>query len=429
MGGMTSLLNKYLKQYVIYMTVIMLCSSPLFIFIFQMFYIRHLDGLLVSTGDDFIENRLPDFTFHENDIWNKYDEHIKVLLYDSTYILNRAITEPLCKPDKKQEHPYRVIYRKIEIKGKPHILMCRVPMMETNIFLKVFIIQLLLILAILFIASIVGHRHLAKKLWSPFYKSLKKIEHYNLEQGEIPVFEKSDIQEFSNLNMILSNLISNNLQIYKQQKEFIENASHELQTPIAVFQSKLDVVIQNPHLSEEQINNLRTLYGILSRLARLNKNLLLLAKMDNNQFKDLHTVDFIEFLKKSLYYFKDQTQAQGIRKISKINPPLTIKANESLLESLVNNLMANAILHNISEGGTITIEVVNNTFSVSNTGKAQALDTNKIFKRFSRTTEEKRGNGLGLSIVYQICKFHKWELEYQYTEEQLGIHTFIVKFQ
>ena len=427
MGGMISLLNKYLKQYVIYMTVTMLCCSPLFIFIFQTFYISHLDGLLVSNSNEFIRNRLPNFTFQDNDIWNIYDDHIKVIPYDSTYILDKAMTEPY-NSNQTQEHSHRVIYRKIEIKGKPHILMCRVPIMETDMFLKVFIAQLLLIFAILFIASIVGHRHLAKKLWSPFYKSLEQIGYYNLERGEIPVFDKSNIKEFSNLNKILSNLISNNVQIYKQQKEFIENASHELQTPIAVFQSKLDVVIQNPHLSEEQINNLRTLYGILSRLARLNKNLLLLAKMDNNQFKDLHTVDFIEFLKKSLYYFKDQTQAQGIRKISKINPPLTIKANESLLESLVNNLMANAILHNISKGGTITIEVVNNTFSVSNTGKAQALDINKIFKRFNRTTEEKRGNGLGLSIVYQICKFHKWELEYRYTEDKVGIHTFIVKF-
>lgn len=423
MDGRQSLLSKYLKQYIIYTTIITLCCSPLFILIIQFFYKNYLDQLIISRADQFITNS-QNVTISEIPFWNKYDENMLILPYNKTYHVNSVIEAIRYKSDEKRNHLYRIIYREIQIQGVPYILMCRIPMMESPEFLKVLVSQLALIFLILFITLALGQRYLAKTLWAPFYNSLNKIEHYNLDRGNIPAFEKTDIKEFSNLNKILTGLISNNLKIYRQQKEFIENASHELQTPMAVFQSQLDSMLQGSNLSEEQINRLDTLYSISSRLIRLNKNLLLLAKIDNNQFKDMQRIDFVEFLKNSLTYFKIQIEAENIRMSENISNPLTITANKSLLESLVNNLIANAILHNTSNG-TILIEIKDSGFIVSNTGENKALDPDKLFKRFSRTSEEKKGNGLGLSIVYQICKFHKWELRYRYIGH---MHSFIVRF-
>jgi signal transduction histidine kinase len=424
MARVKSLLSKYLKQFTIYTILIVLCCSPLFIYIIQFFYEKYMDTLITLRVKEFTSNRLATFLISDIDEWNKYNSNLLILSDSNIYKLNTVFESYFYKDYEKNEYLYRVMYKKIQIQGVPYILMCRIPIMEPVQLFKIQIAQLVLIYMILFLSSIVIQRLITKKIWAPFYDSLKKIEHYNLG-GDIPQFKATDIMEFSRLNEIITNLMSNNLQIYKQQKEFIENASHELQTPLAVFLSQLDIIIQEPNLTEEQIHILQSLYSISTRLTRLNKNLLLLAKIDNNQFKDMQDIDFIGFLNTSLSYFKYQAEAQKIEIDAEIDGLFVIMANKSLLEIMINNLIVNAILHNIADGGRISMKLRENVFIISNTGENKTLDTNRMFKRFNRISEEKKGNGLGLSIIYQICKFHKWKLEYQHLN---GMHTFIVNF-
>ena len=156
----------------------------------------------------------------------------------------------------------------------------------------------------------------------------------------------------------------------------------------------------------------------------MNKNLLLLAKIDNFQFKETHTTDFVNMLNNQLVYLKDLAENNGLNVSVEISNPLVITANNILLESLINNLIVNSIRHN-NNNGTIFITVVGDTFSVSNTGDANPLNKDKIFRRFSRPTEEKTGNGLGLSIISQICKFHGWNVDYNHKD---NMHTFTVQF-
>ncbi len=139
----------------------------------------------------------------------------------------------------------------------------------------------------------------------------------------------------------------------------------------------------------------------------------------------MQEIDFAEFLDKPLQYFQYLAEDNGITMTINIQKSLVITANQTLLESLINNLIVNAIRHNIDKEGIVNMTVQDNTLTISNTGEAKALDPEKVFKRFNRISEEKKGNGLGLSIIYQICKFHKWELEYQYRE---NLHIFIVRF-
>jgi len=245
-----------------------------------------------------------------------------------------------------------------------------------------------------------------------------------LVSGKEPEFMVTDIKEFTKLNEELSKLIKENLSIYRQQKEFVENASHELQTPLAVFQSQLDMLLQQPDLTEVETNIIQSLYSTSSRMSRLNKNLLLLAKMDNEQFEQRETIDFVKILYEQLSPLKEMAESNGIKITVEADNTLMVDANLILLESLVSNLIVNAIRHN-NDAGIINIILEDKTFSISNTGQPEPLNPNKIFRRFSRTSEEKKGNGLGLSIVRQICLLHRWEIEYQYKDE---IHTFILRF-
>jgi len=410
---MKSLLSKNLKQFLIYTTIILLCCAPVFFFIMKFFYTKDLDELIIYRSDEFMKERLPAITIPEIVIWNKYNEDVQILSNNDSYTLGKPIEEFLYNNAEGHNIDYRIVYKKVQIEGEPYILMCRIPMIENhdlywNLFYQYGLIFIILLISLGFVQRVIS-----KKSWNPFYSSLRKIENYSLEQGNIPEFDKTDIREFYSLNEILTNLISNNLKIYKQQKEFIENASHELQTPLAVFQSQLDILLQEPDLTEKQVDIIQSLYSVSSRLTRLNKNLLLLAKIDNAQFKKMEEIDLPGLLNTSLPYFKDLAENNGLKLNMDINNTLFITANRILSESMVNNLIINALKHNIQDG-VISVSAKGNTFVVSNTGEGKSLDKEKIFRRFSRTSEEKKGNGLGLSIVYQICKFHGWEIEYTF---------------
>lgn len=421
---MKSLLNKNISQFLLYTTLILIGCSPVFYFVMKHYYTEDLDELIIYRSNDFKKHMLPEFGLDEVRTWNLYNEDIKVLYPNLETVVDEPVEEYLYNKSEGHNIYYRLYYTNIDIEGQPFLLMSRIPMIEAKDMVINLSFQYLIIFSVLLFSLTIVQRIISKKLWGTFYDSLRKIETFSLEQGTVPEFAETNITEFTRLNEMLSKLIKNNVIIYKQQKEFIENASHELQTPLAVFQSKLDILLQDSNLTESQSKTIQMLYNTSSRLSRLNKNLLLLAKIDNEQFKDLKVINFIETLDSQLGFLIELAENNGLHVSVHFNNALTIHANTTLLESLINNLIVNAIKHNKPEG-SIYITVDGNTFTVSNTGTDPELVQEKIFRRFSRTTEEKKGNGLGLAIVSQICKLHKWNIAYSFIENR---HTFTVCF-
>lgn len=285
-------------------------------------------------------------------------------------------------------------------------------------------IQYLLISGVLGIAIILVNNIISKRLWRPFDETLKQAEDFRLEHGVIPSLPESSIKEFNRLNLALNKLMKNSLESYRTQKEFTENASHELQTPLAVFQSKLDLLLQLPDLTQRQADIIKGLYDVSTRLSRLNKNLLLLAKIDNKQYNQLATIDLIATLKEVLPSLECLTGDLTLLKEFHC-AELKLHGNQTLLESLINNLVINAVRHNIPQG-EIRISVTNRQLAISNTSSGGALDKHLLFNRFYHPSEKIKGNGLGLSIAKAICDYHGWDIDYTYRE---GLHVFSVEFR
>lgn len=387
-------------------------------------YTEDLDELIEYRANYFTKQQLTLLNSAKINEWNLYNEDMQILSFASSYPLNDVVQRTFYNYAEGHEVDYRIYYTQIKIGNKPYVLMSRIAMIETIHLIKTLAFQYGVLAFILTVTLLIVQRVISRKLWSPFYDSLNKIEGFNLEAGVAPQFVETDTLEFARLNENLSRLIESDLNAYAQQKDFIENASHELQTPLAVFQSQLDLLLQKPNLTKTQVDIIQSLYSVSSRLTRLNKNLLLLAKLDNSQFKEKQQIEFTEVLDTQLFYLKNLAENDGINVSVEIYNPITVTANKTLLESLISNLIANAIRHNINHG-SISISVTGNAFIVSNTGESDALDKEKIFRRFSRTSEKKKGNGLGLSIVQQICKLHGWGIKYIYQNQQ---HVFIVNF-
>lgn len=282
-------------------------------------------------------------------------------------------------------------------------------------------IQFALIVFVLGIAIILTMRFISKRLWKPFDQTLSVIETFKLEDGVVPIMPKSDIVEFQRLTNALGKLMEESLKSYRLQKEFTENASHELQTPLAVFQGKLDLLLQQPEINESQAKIIQDLYQTTNRLSHLSRNLLLLAKIENSQFSRTESVDVVRIVDEAIPLLENLSVS--FHKDFAIEK-LIISANRSLLESLVNNLIVNAVRHNIPDG-EIFVHITHNMLTVSNTSNDEKLDEHFIFNRFYRPSEKVKGNGLGLAIVKAICDYHGWDIKYEYNS---GVHNFTVTF-
>ena len=281
----------------------------------------------------------------------------------------------------------------------------------TTVFLFVLIVGGLLVL----------NRRLSKSVWKPFRETLDQLKTFSLNNQTKIEFSKTDVSEFDELNQSLTKLIEHNVSVYKTQKEFTENASHELQTPLAILKNKLDILLQNQDLTEKQYQIAEEMNRALSRSSRINKNLLLLAKIENNQFENSE-IHLDELLNQSMEILQEHFEQKNISVNTEISSDVKVNGNIGLTEVLINNLILNAIRHT-STNGSITIKLNNSVFEVSNSG-AEKLNSDFLFKRFSRFSKDNNGSGLGLAIVKEICKSQNWTIDYRFENNN---HIFSVK--
>ncbi len=207
-------------------------------------------------------------------------------------------------------------------------------------------------------------------------------------------------------------------------KEFAENASHEIQTPMAIIQSKLDSLLQSSNLTEEHINHISSVSNASQRLSTLNRSLLLLSKIENNQFNEKDPVNFSVLLEQQLDDLKEIFIDKSLDVIQNIKPDITIEGNPFLSDIIISNLLKNAIAHNI-KNGSIEITLNESFLIIKNTGHVLNTSPKELFKRFKKQGSSAQSTGLGLAIVQKSCAFSNWTVNYEYSDKQ---HTLTVSF-
>ena len=260
----------------------------------------------------------------------------------------------------------------------------------------------------------------------PLYVLLKWIDQYTIGKNQTPPTIKTKITEFRKLNEATRHTVKRNQDIFEQQKQFIGNASHELQTPLAACQNRLEMLVNGENLTEEQLVEIAKIQHTLTYIIRLNKSLLFLSKIENGQFSDNKQICFNTIIRTLLddyteIYAHKQLQVQLIEK-----DKLQVMMNETLATALASNLLKNAFVHG-AKNGELTIRITQNSLEVSNTGIDHALDQARIFERFYHGTSSGEGSsGLGLSIASSICRLYKLQIGYSYSSG--GIHSFAISF-
>lgn len=426
---MKPLLSKTTKPFLIYVLIVLMVSIPVYYFVVDTIWKSELDEhnqiIVEKTAYEFNQLKLSDEELEKSlQLWNQIQpetnierisaDHIKG---DSIYTNERAL--PFISEQKKER--YRYLRKVIYIQNKPYLFTIQTNIEESHETIAV----IAMITVFFFVMIVVGllylNRKLSTSIWKPFRNTLDRLKTFNLNSQNKMEFPSSDTTEFEELNQALHKLIERNISIYKTQKEFTENASHELQTPLAIIKNKLDLLLQDQDLTERQYSIAEDMNKALTRSSRINKNLLLLAKIDNNQFDNSEVISFDHLLHQSIDLLQEHFEQKNISVEDKINSDIKVNGNSSLTEIMINNLIINAIRHT-SPGGSIFIQLTDSSFEVSNSG-TEKLDTDLLFKRFSKLAANNNGSGLGLSIIQEICKFHHWTVNYKFEN---GYHIFSV---
>ena len=320
--------------------------------------------------------------------------------------------------------PYRQLSQVVSINDQPYQITIRKSQIQKTALVKDITNIVLFVFIMLFGTTVIFNWVISKNIWAPFRRSLNKIRAAELQKMEALHFEKTGTKEFNELNESLNFMTSKIYRDYLNMKEFTENAAHEMQTPIAVAQSKMELLLQDSNLTEEQIQSVLQASDVLNRLGKLSQSLLLLAKIENNQYANIEFVNLTDVTKKYLQLFNEFiTEKQLIIK-TEFKQNYEIKLHPFLADSLITNLLGNAIKYNY-KGGSITISTSANSYTISNTSLQNPIPPQKLFSRMqSSKNQNEPSNGLGLAIVKKIIDTNNMHIAY-YSEN--GLHHFSIE--
>jgi signal transduction histidine kinase len=412
------LLNKYSRVHIITACAILLISSFAYYFIIRTILLQQIDKDLKVE-----EQEILDYVNANQSLPHASDyKHQQIRFQKITGPGSFRETVNTMEYDAKLDEyePYRRLSFPVKINNETYKASVYKSQVETEDLLQLimFITAVLFIVLLSLIFFI--NRFVLGKLWQPFFNTLLELKKFDLHNKQLLILPKSSIDEFEELNRSVTQMTDNVSKEFEILKAFTDNASHEMQTPLAVIRSKLDLLIQTS--CETQTEQLQAIYDATGRLSRLNQTLLLLAKIENNQYHKPEVISLKALLEKKFQQFDELIKGKGIT-LKYDMQEVSISINKDLVEILLNNLLNNAIKHNYN-GGSIHCFLGADMFSIANSGPALSFISESIFDRFKKGNNSD-GSGLGLAVVKQICDASHLTIAYRYIKNK---HTFDLGF-
>ncbi len=409
--------------YIIYASIILLASIPVLYFSVQKIIAEDVDEQLISQKNKFISRLSAEpltpalikslqphiFITKINSRRLRADSFYSINIFDSTAM---------------EIEPFRILKSEFAMQENNYSLQISDSLVDAEDLKRSILKTVIIILMIMIGGLILINRQVSSNIWKPFYNSIKKLKQHKIETDEPLNFEKTRITEFAALNEALEMLSQRNAAVYQSQKEFSENASHEMQTPLSILQSKIDLLLQTSNVTPQQAAIIIDIENVNQRMKRLNKSLLVLTKIGNDQFEEKTEISITEILEKLASQYEDAVYQKKIIVTSNFLIEKKIFASKILIEIMLGNLFTNAIKHNIF-AGTMSITAFREKILFCNTGKPRALEAAVIFNRFYKSSGDEGSIGLGLQIVKKIALINGFDIRYEFLN---GQHCFAVHF-
>ena len=320
-----------------------------------------------------------------------------------------------------------VLYRKLDFvlsqENKNFKISILEPQKRTDLLITKLVIMILGLAFLFFLILFFVNRHSIKSTLKVFYKTIQKLEKFDINNNKDFKLDTASTFEIKKMNTVIQKMADSLKKDFESQREYVENVSHELQTPLAIINSKLDELIQSDNLSQIQIEQLAVILESTNRLSKINQALIFLTKIDNRLFTNESKFCLNTLVKKQLEMFKDVINEKEINLKTKFTQKLNIYMNIQLAETMISNLIRNSIIYN-NKQKKVNIFIKNDSLIISNTGKKLTFPENKIFDRFKKSNLNTRSLGIGLSVVKSICNLYTFDIKYRNN----NMHTFTIKF-
>jgi signal transduction histidine kinase len=325
-------------------------------------------------------------------------------------------------PEQKKMHISRKLSFSLLLDGQSWRVTVSQPLEGTR-HMTILIVEITVVtILVTLVFFVLVNRRVLSKIWRPFYRSLELIGSFKVDDRAAAVYPNTDVEEFQLMNAHFKKAAETASRDYRNLREFSENASHELQTPLAIIRSNLDMLLQEG-MTERQGELMQGVYGAVRRMNKLQESLLLLTKIDNRQFGGVDDIRIDLVVSDKVQQLQELLHARSLDcrvELVEASAP----ANRELFDILLNNLFSNAIRHNIRDG-KIYAQLRERSLRVSNTGMAEPLDDKRVFRRFYKRSSAPDNNGLGLSIIKQICDTTAMKVQYAFAE---GWHSFTISW-
>ncbi len=289
------------------------------------------------------------------------------------------------------------------------------------------ILWLFMATAFIFILMVVGlffiNQRISRWAWKPFYRNLSKLKNYDITRKNTVHLENSGISEFEALNQVITTLMNQVEKDFQNLKEFNENISHEMQTPLAIVRNKMVLLLESQSLSEKELQWVQAAYQEVNKLSKIGKSLTLISRIENQEFTRLDSVDVRAAIDNIISNMEEIVQFKKLEMTAKLDP-VKVKCDPILANILFTNLIKNAIQHN-REGGYIRMQLDEEKFEIENTGEVLKTETAHLFNRFQKGNTATDTLGLGLAINQKICELYGFQLDYGHQE---GKHKFSLSF-
>jgi signal transduction histidine kinase len=330
----------------------------------------------------------------------------------------------LFNPLEQENQTYRQLTFPAKMNNDYYSISISKPIFESEDLFDTVVLSLALILPVSLIILFLLTRMLSRNMWKPFYRTLDAMQKFDIDKSAPEKLPDEPIKEFRTLNEEVNRMTQRIYENYASLKQFTENASHEMQTPLAIIRSKLDMLIQSESISHGEMSLIRDASESVDRMSHLIQSLLLLSKIESTQFSEKITIDLNVIIENKLHQFEEMIRFRKISVTMQMTKAPDIAMNPYSADILVSNLIGNAIQHNLDRGN-INIALSKESLTITNTGLPLTVSPEKLFDRFQKSDPSSSSAGLGLSIVRQICILHNFQISYSYTDR---FHTVTILF-
>ena len=413
-------LTRYISiRYIGVTVLVMLISIPVFYLVLQ--------NVLTGNIDESLQNQKTLITKKLQNVDNKnfviLENEIQVTKSSVAIPNEKLFTKEIYNKEEDEKEFFRILQFSVKSNSENYNVQIKESLVESEDLLKIILKLLISILLVLVGTLLFINYNIKQKVWKPFYKTLAELKNFRVDKtGELKL-EKSKINELNDLNLSLNELSSTNKKVYQSQKEFTENASHEIQTPLAIVQNNIDLLWQTENISEDQAKLMDEISTATIRMSKLNQALLLLSKIENKQFSETEEVNLNRLAEVFFKNYQEQIKFKELEIKTQFSRFFLVNINSNLAEILVGNLLLNALKY-APKSSTVKVDFTENEMQISNESDGKCLATNLLFKRFQRQNSQENGTGLGLEIAKQIANSSSLKLTYEFKKNR---HFFILK--